>query len=156
MESDDATKPAEPASPSRRSFLTGVAGAGVSAIGLAGAGLAIREASQEPTAEDLAAPGAVSESEITLQVNGRSVNVSVPDHRSLLLVLREDLGLTGTKKGCKPRRMRRVHGPRQRQADLRLPEAREGGRGEADHDDRGAGERRSPSPGPASLHRSRG
>ena len=52
------------------------------------------------TAEDLAAPGAISQSDITLQVNGKSVNVSVPDHRSLLLVLREDLGLTGTKKGC--------------------------------------------------------
>jgi len=95
-----ARKPTEPASASRRSFLTGVAGAGVSAIGLAGAGLAIRQASKEPTAEDLAAPGAASLSDITLQVNGKSVNVSVPDHRSLLLVLREDLGLTGTKKGC--------------------------------------------------------
>ena len=98
MDSDDATKPNQPASPSRRSFLTGIAGAGVSAIGLAGAGLAIRESSEEPTAED--SPGAVSLSDITLQVNGKSVNVSVPDHRSLLLVLREDLGLTGTKKGC--------------------------------------------------------
>ncbi len=100
MDSDDATKPTQPASASRRSFLTGIAGAGVSAIGLAGAGLAIRQASEEPTAEDLAAPRAVSLSEITLLVNGKSVNVSVPDHRSLLLVLREDLGLTGTKKGC--------------------------------------------------------
>jgi len=100
MDSDDATKPAEPTSPARRSFLTGVTGAGVAAVGLGGAGLAIREASKEPTAEDLAAPGVASLSEITLQVNGKSVNVTVPDHRSLLLVLREDLGLTGTKKGC--------------------------------------------------------
>ena len=90
MDSDETRKLEQP---SRRSFLTGVAGAGVSAIGLAGAGLSLRAASEEP-----AAP--VSVSEITLNVNGKSVNVSVPDHRSLLLVLREDLGLTGTKKGC--------------------------------------------------------
>jgi len=98
MASDDPTKPAEPVSPSRRSFLTGVAGVGVSAVGLAGAGLAMRHPGGKPTAGDLAASRAVSD--ITLQVNGKSVNVSVPDHRSLLLVLREDLGLTGTKKGC--------------------------------------------------------
>ena len=97
MDRDDATKPAQPTPVSRRTFL---AGAGVSAIGLVGAGLAIREAGKEPTAEDLAAPEAVSLSDITLQVNGKSVNLSVPDHRSLLLALREDLGLTGTKKGC--------------------------------------------------------
>jgi putative selenate reductase molybdopterin-binding subunit len=77
-----------------------VAGAGVTAAGLVGAGLAIRQATKEPTAEDLGAPRPDSVSDIALQVNGKSVNVSVPDHRSLLLVLREDLGLTGTKKGC--------------------------------------------------------
>ena len=93
MYGDDATKPDQP---SRRSFLTGIAGAGVTAIGLAGAGLSARQSSEETAGS----PGAVSLSDITLQVNGKSLNVSVPDHRSLLLVLREDLGLTGTKKGC--------------------------------------------------------
>src|SRR5262245_13194975 len=97
MDNDDATTPAKPASPSRRLFLTG---AGVSAAGLAGAGLALRQMSGEPTARDLDTPRPASLSDITLQVNGKSINVSVPDHRSLLLVLREDLGLTGTKKGC--------------------------------------------------------
>ena len=100
MATDDETTPAEPTSLSRRSFLTGAAGAGVAAVGIGGVGLSIREATKEPTADDLRAPGAVSLSDLTLQVNGKSVNVSVPDHRSLLLVLREDLGLTGTKKGC--------------------------------------------------------
>src|SRR4029077_6221613 len=100
MDNNDATRPAEPRSPARRSFLTAVTGAGVTAVGLGGAGLAIRDMRKEPTAEDLAAPGAASLSDFTLQVNGKSLNVSVPDHRSLLLVLREDLGLTGTKKGC--------------------------------------------------------
>src|SRR6516225_1910948 len=96
----DQTTPAEPTSPSRRSFLTGVAGAGVTAAGIAGAGLAIRQARNEPTAAELETPLAVPVSDNVLQINGKSVNVSCPDHRSLLLVLREDLGLTGTKKGC--------------------------------------------------------
>ena len=100
MDHDDRTSGSEPTSPSRRSFLTGVAGAGVTVAGIAGAAIAIRQAKQEPTAEDLETPLAVPVSDNTLQVNGKSVNVSCPDHRSLLLVLREDLGLTGTKKGC--------------------------------------------------------
>ena len=100
MDDDDKTTPSQPAAASRRSFLTGLTGVGVAAAGLAGAGVAIRQMTAEPTAEDLDTPRAVSLSDITLQVNGKSVNVSVPDHRSLLLVLREDLGLTGTKKGC--------------------------------------------------------
>ena len=39
-------------------------------------------------------------SALELQVNGRTVQLRVPDQRSLLLALREDLGLTGTKKSC--------------------------------------------------------
>jgi CO/xanthine dehydrogenase Mo-binding subunit/aerobic-type carbon monoxide dehydrogenase small subunit (CoxS/CutS family) len=99
MESDD-PKVNLPASPARRSFLTGAAGAGATAVGIAGATLAIREARKESTPANLAAQPAAPLSDITLQVNGKSLNVSVPDHRSLLLALREDLGLTGTKKGC--------------------------------------------------------
>lgn len=37
---------------------------------------------------------------VTLQVNGEPMELSVPPHRTLLEVLREDLGLTGTKHGC--------------------------------------------------------
>lgn len=37
---------------------------------------------------------------LRLIVNGDSVAVSVPVHKTLLEVLREDLGLTGTKHGC--------------------------------------------------------
>ena len=37
---------------------------------------------------------------IELNVNGRSVSVDVPDDKPLLWVLREDVGLTGTKFGC--------------------------------------------------------
>ena len=37
---------------------------------------------------------------LSLRVNGESRRVAVPVHRTLLEVLREDLGLTGTKHGC--------------------------------------------------------
>jgi len=37
---------------------------------------------------------------ITLQVNGQSYSLEVPPDKLLIDVLREDLGLTGTKKGC--------------------------------------------------------
>lgn len=37
---------------------------------------------------------------INLQINGESYQVNVPIKKTLLDVLREDLSLTGTKKGC--------------------------------------------------------
>jgi aerobic-type carbon monoxide dehydrogenase small subunit (CoxS/CutS family) len=37
---------------------------------------------------------------ITLNVNGHRYNLAVEPHRTLLSVLREDLGLTGTKQNC--------------------------------------------------------
>jgi len=38
--------------------------------------------------------------EINLTVNKRPYRLTVPPHRTLLEVIREDLGLTGTKEGC--------------------------------------------------------
>ena len=37
---------------------------------------------------------------VTLRVNGERVQVSIEPRRTLLSVLREDLGLTGAKRGC--------------------------------------------------------
>ena len=37
---------------------------------------------------------------LTLKINGEDRDVVVPVHKTLLEVLREDLGLTGTKHGC--------------------------------------------------------
>ncbi len=37
---------------------------------------------------------------VTLTVNGERLRAAVPHHKTLLEVLREDLGLTGTKHGC--------------------------------------------------------
>jgi CO/xanthine dehydrogenase Mo-binding subunit/aerobic-type carbon monoxide dehydrogenase small subunit (CoxS/CutS family) len=95
MATDDGNT--QPPTTSRRSFLSGL---GLTAAGIGGAGYAIHQSKAEPTAEELDSARPVTLSDSTLQVNGTSVNISVPDHRSLLLVLREDLGLTGTKKGC--------------------------------------------------------
>ena len=38
--------------------------------------------------------------EIFLKVNGETYRMSVPDNRTLLQAIRDDLGLTGTKEGC--------------------------------------------------------
>lgn len=39
-------------------------------------------------------------SDVALEVNGRAVTLRVPPHRTLLDALRDDIGLTGTKKVC--------------------------------------------------------
>ena len=38
--------------------------------------------------------------QIRLQVNGQTHNLDIPSHRTLLDVLREELDLTGSKRGC--------------------------------------------------------
>jgi carbon-monoxide dehydrogenase small subunit len=38
--------------------------------------------------------------EISITVNGKVYEISVPPWRTLLEIIREDLGLTGTKEGC--------------------------------------------------------
>ena len=42
----------------------------------------------------------MTDSNVRLEVNGKTHELSVPDHRTLLDVLREDLDLTGSKRGC--------------------------------------------------------
>ena len=42
----------------------------------------------------------MSNHNVAFEVNGKPFSLQVSDDRSLLDVLREDLGLTGTKKGC--------------------------------------------------------
>ncbi len=48
----------------------------------------------------MASTGPVAESEIDLVVNGRTCQLTVRHHWTLLDVLREELDLTGAKKGC--------------------------------------------------------
>jgi len=45
-------------------------------------------------------PRAFSKANVSLRVNGERVDVAFAPHKTLLEVLREDLGLTGTKHGC--------------------------------------------------------
>lgn len=45
-------------------------------------------------------PGAVTHAHLALTLNGEPTEVAFAPHKTLLEVLREDLGLTGTKHGC--------------------------------------------------------
>ena len=92
---------AEPSNPTRRSFIRAGAGILAGTAALVGARGELR---QLRTAAG-AAEGSRREyqpayADIELRVNGRQLPVRVPHQRTLLLALREDLGLTGTKKSC--------------------------------------------------------
>ncbi|MFM9608270.1 (2Fe-2S)-binding protein [Streptomyces niveiscabiei] len=90
-ESPEATSPA----PSRRTFIatTTAVGGAVVAGGLA-AGPSVFGAESAVAAE------AVPSSRVSLTVNGERRTVTVDNRTSLLDLLREHLGLTGSKKGC--------------------------------------------------------
>ncbi|UCG88978.1 MAG: (2Fe-2S)-binding protein [Gemmatimonadota bacterium] len=77
---------------SRRGFLTRV---GVGAVSVAAA----KSATAQPTSRAQALP-ATELSRITLNINGRQRQVLVEPRWTLSHVLREELGLTGTKVGC--------------------------------------------------------
>lgn len=74
----------------RRGLITSV-GAGVVSIAT------MRRATAVPTVEDVAPDEPVK---LTLRINGRTHRLLVEPRWSLLFVLRERLGLTGTKLGC--------------------------------------------------------
>jgi xanthine dehydrogenase YagT iron-sulfur-binding subunit len=83
---------------SRRDF---VKGAGASAAGTAllesGLALAGQDSAGAAEASEALGPGAVP---VSLSVNGRNISVRVDPATTLVEVLRNDLGLTGTKIGC--------------------------------------------------------
>jgi xanthine dehydrogenase YagT iron-sulfur-binding subunit len=75
---------------SRRTFIAASAAAtGAAAVGCS----SLLDSGPEATAEAL-------ESQVSLTVNGARQTVTVDNRTSLLDLLREQLGLTGTKKGC--------------------------------------------------------
>ena len=93
---------ADPGDPSRRSFIQAGAGVVVGAAALVGVGRQLRVITAE---SNRAVTGSgedheTSYADIELRVNGESRRLRVPHQRTLLLALREDLGLTGTKKSC--------------------------------------------------------
>ena len=95
MDHEDKDKPAAATGGvSRRGFITSV---GSGAIGVAAAGALVQGAPSQAQAEAVKA-GDVSA--ITLTVNGRTQKMLVEARWSLLYVLRDRLGLTGTKVGC--------------------------------------------------------
>jgi CO/xanthine dehydrogenase Mo-binding subunit/aerobic-type carbon monoxide dehydrogenase small subunit (CoxS/CutS family) len=85
-----------PARPDRRTFLAEATK--TAAVGL-GAGVGLMRSQDVPSAPTGSAPEEKG-SPLSLTVNGRRYRLRVPDHRTLLQVLRDDLGLTGTKSGC--------------------------------------------------------
>jgi xanthine dehydrogenase YagT iron-sulfur-binding subunit len=78
---------------SRRSFIKGVGVGAAAAAAASGTLSALADAeAKEARAEEM--------QKLTLQVNGRSHRLLVEPRWSLLFVLREKMGLTGTKVGC--------------------------------------------------------
>ncbi|WP_435213065.1 (2Fe-2S)-binding protein [Streptomyces sp. bgisy034] len=80
--------------PTRRTFIatTTVVGGAVVAGGVIGGPLFVDD--------EVAAAEAVSQSRVSLTVNGTGRTVTVDNRTSLLDLLREHFGLTGSKKGC--------------------------------------------------------
>ncbi|MEU1446401.1 (2Fe-2S)-binding protein [Streptomyces mirabilis] len=84
-----------PTTPTRRTFIattTAVGGAVVAGGLIAGSGFI--------DAEEAAAAGAAPSGRVSLTVNGTRRTVTVDNRTSLLDLLREHFGLTGSKKGC--------------------------------------------------------
>lgn len=93
---------ADPGDPSRRSFIQAGAGVVVGAAALVGAGRQLRVLQTDAT-QPVTGSGEHHETsfaDVELRINGETRRVRVPHQRTLLLALREDLGLTGTKKSC--------------------------------------------------------
>jgi len=92
----------DPGDPTRRSFIRAGAGVAVGAAALVGAGRQLRllrdVSTQSVTgSEEDHAPAFA---QIELRINGEARQLRVPHQRTLLLAIREDLALTGTKKSC--------------------------------------------------------
>lgn len=94
-DTDDRNDPATNAGVSRRGFLGSVVPAAVG-VAVAKEALSAPSAAPAPSAELPAA----EPTKLTLTVNGRTHKVLVEPRDTLLSVLREKLGLTGTKPGC--------------------------------------------------------
>jgi len=86
---------------SRRSFLRGISATGLAAS-LSPLGKVMPTSKTQPMANTIASEKSIGADlvEITLNVNGKDHAVQIDPRASLLDTLRENLHLTGTKKGC--------------------------------------------------------
>jgi xanthine dehydrogenase YagT iron-sulfur-binding subunit len=82
---------------SRRSFLKGIGGGAIGGAALS-TGLIQSEPAQAYSPETSGA--ARGKTQVTLKVNGKTYRVEVEHRNTLAEVLRDELGLTGTKIGC--------------------------------------------------------
>ena len=73
----------------------------------------------------------------TLDINGKSYTVNLPDDTPLLWVLRDEIGLTGTKFGCGMALCGACTVHDRRPAGARVPDADRQRRRQQGHDDRG-------------------
>ena len=89
-----------PEDTSRRSFIQAALGTVVSAAALGGTGFELVQLTSNISATESALYRVDHWADIELLVNSSFRRLRVPHQRTLLLVLREDLGLTGTKKSC--------------------------------------------------------
>jgi putative selenate reductase molybdopterin-binding subunit len=93
---------ADPGDPSRRSFIRAGVGIVAGATALTGAGRQwrlLRTESDQPVTAS-AGRRQTTYAEIELRINEQTRSLRIPHQRTLLLAIREDLGLTGTKKSC--------------------------------------------------------
>ena len=90
-----------------------------------------------------------------LSVNGTTHQVDVDPNTPLLWVLRETIGLTGTKYGCGIAAVRRLHRACRRRRDALVLGAVQRGRRQADHHHRRAGAERRAAQGAEGLARAR-
>jgi CO/xanthine dehydrogenase Mo-binding subunit/aerobic-type carbon monoxide dehydrogenase small subunit (CoxS/CutS family) len=93
---------ADPGDPSRRSFLRAGAGVVVGTAAFVGAGRQLRILQSESSrpAASSAEGHEPTYADIELRINEEIRQLRVPHQRTLLLAIRENLGLTGTKKSC--------------------------------------------------------
>ena len=93
---------ADPGDPSRRSFIQAGAGVVVGAAALVGVGRQLRvlQADADRPVTGSGEHHETTYADVELRINSETHRLRLPHQRTLLLTLREDLGLTGTKKSC--------------------------------------------------------
>src|SRR4051812_700068 len=85
----------------RRTFVKTTVAAGVAAGALGGAGYSLVHATADSqSVDDAAGSEKIHRRSCPLNVNGHAYELNVEDRRTLLLAIRDDLKLTGTKKSC--------------------------------------------------------